>query len=55
MVIARPKRTRRNLVRLVQYGDFSRMSIFTFVTTLGISIALVVIVIAFGIVNDEDS
>ena len=31
------------------------MSIFTFCTTLGISLALVVIVICLGIVDDEDN
>jgi len=31
------------------------MSVFTFVTTLGLSLALVVLVICLGIVDDEDN
>mgnify|MGYP003113645297 FL=1 len=31
------------------------MSVFTFFTTLGLSLALVIVVIAFGIVTDEDN
>jgi len=31
------------------------MSVFTFFTTLGLSVALSIIVIAFGIVSDEDN
>jgi len=31
------------------------MSVFTFFTTLGLSIALAIIVIAFGVVTDEDN
>lgn len=31
------------------------MSVFTFFTTLGLSLALVIVVIAFGVVTDEDN
>ncbi len=40
---------------MVQYRDSGSMTISTFFTTLGISIALVIIVIAFGVINDENN